>query len=335
MTASLLLRRVLLAVPTLFGVALTVFVLLRVVPGDPVAMMLVGESTPQDIQRLRAEYGLDKSIPHQFIIFLKDVATGNFGTSISLKQDVMELVLGRLPATLELAFVAIVLSLLAGFVFALAAIHWRGTLLETAIDAVNSIALAIPEFLWALLLILAFGVFWPVLPLSGRLDPSRSFDFASQFYLLESLIRLRFSDALELMAHLILPATALALPLMAVIARVLKSSLIEATVQDYILLARVKGFSRPRVLLGHALPNALLPTVTLTGVHFVFLVGGTVLVELIFAYPGIGNLLYGAAINRDLPLIQGVTMVFAVVFVAMNFVIDLVHAGLNVRARHE
>jgi len=131
----------------------------------------------------------------------------------------------------------------------------------------------------------------------------------------------------------VLPATALALPLLAVIARVLKSSLLEASVQDYILLARVKGFGRLWVLLGHALPNALLPTITLTGVHFVFLVGGTVLVELIFSYPGIGNLLYGAAVNRDLPLIQGVTLVFAVLFVAMNFAIDLLHAALNVRGR--
>lgn len=334
MTGALLLRRLLLAIPTLFGVAVTVFVILRIVPGDPVAMMLVGESTPEDIQRLRVQFGLDKSIPEQFLIFLKDVATGNFGTSISLKQDVIELVLGRLPATLELAVVAILMSLVMGFVFALAATYWRGTFIESAVDAINSVALAIPEFLWALLLILAFGVFWPVLPLSGRIDPSRTFDFATQFYFLESVAKLRFADALELLQYLILPATALALPLLAVIARVLKSSLVEASVQDYILLARVKGFSRPRVLLGHALPNALLPTITLTGVNFVFLVGGTVLVELIFAYPGIGNLLYGAAINRDLPLIQGVTIVFAVVFVLLNFFFDLLHSVLNVRARH-
>jgi len=333
MSASLLLRRLLLAVPTLLGVALTVFVLLRVVPGDPVAMMIVGESSPEDIRQLRVQYGLDKSIAEQFLIFLQDVASGNLGTSITLKQDVLGLVLGRLPATLELAVVAIILSLIAGFLFALAATYWRGSVVETAIDSMNSVALAIPEFLWALLLILAFGVLWPVLPLSGRIDPARSFEFSTQFYLLESLATLRLSQVGELLQHLILPATALALPLLAVIARVLKSSLLEAGVQDYILLARVKGFSPPRVLFQHALPNALLPTITLTGVNFVFLVGGTVLVELIFAYPGIGNLLYVAAVNRDLPLIQGVTIVFACIFVLMNFAFDLLHAALNVRAR--
>ncbi|NYT69198.1 ABC transporter permease [Pusillimonas noertemannii] len=334
MNANVLFRRLLLAIPTLFGVALVVFVLLRLIPGDPVAMMIVGESTPEDIQQLRVQFGLDKSIPHQFLIFLQDIATGNLGTSIMLKQDVLTLVLKSVPATLELAVVAIIISLIAGFLFALAATYWRGGILESLIDSINSVALAIPEFLWALLLILAFGVMWPVLPLSGRIDPSRSFDFSTQFYLFESLATLRFSQVGELLQHLILPATALALPLLAVIARVLKSSLLEANVQDYILLARVKGFARPRVLFRHALPNALLPTITLTGVNFVFLVGGTVLVELIFAYPGIGNLLYVAAINRDLPLIQGVTIVFAFIFVIMNFAFDLLHSALNVRARH-
>jgi ABC-type dipeptide/oligopeptide/nickel transport system permease component len=331
MTASQLGRRLLLAIPTLFGVVVTVFVVLRVVPGDPVSMMLVGESTPQDVQRLRVQYGLDKSIPEQFFIYLHDLLTGNFGTSISLKQDVLGVVLGRLPATLELAVVAMLMAVIIGVAFALAGIYWRGSILESALDAVNSVALAIPEFLWALLLILAFGVFWPVLPLSGRVDPAAGFEFKTQFYLFESLARLDFRQALQILQYLVLPATALALPLLAVISRVLKSSLVEAMVQDYILLARVKGFSKPHVLLRHALPNALLPTITVTGVHFVFLVGGTVLVELIFAYPGIGNLLYGAAVNRDLPLIQGVTLVFAFLFVILNFLIDVLHSMINVR----
>jgi peptide/nickel transport system permease protein len=333
MNASLLSRRLLLALPTLFGVALVVFVILRLVPGDPVSMMLAGESTPEDAQRLREQLGLDKSIPHQFWIFLGDLVTGNLGTSIMLKQDVLELVLGAVPATLELALVAIVISVSAGCLLALSATYWRGGVLESVIDAINSVALAIPEFLWGLLLILAFGVFWPVLPLTGRVDPALGLSFATPFYLFESLFTLRFAQAGHLLQHLILPAVALALPLLAVIARVLKSSLLEANVQDYILLARVKGFSRPRVLFRHALPNALLPTITLTGINFVFLVGGTVLVELIFAYPGIGNLLYVAAVNRDLPLIQGVTIVFACIFMVLNFAFDMLHAALNVRAR--
>ncbi|MEO8203261.1 MAG: ABC transporter permease [Betaproteobacteria bacterium] len=333
MSAAALLRRLLLAIPTLFGVAVVVFVLLRVVPGDPIAMMVPGEATPEDVARLRASYGLDKSIVVQFGLYLGQLARGDFGVSISLKQEVLGLVLGRLPATLELAGVAITLALVCGFALALAAIFWRGSWIESAVDALNSVALAIPEFLWAMLLILAFAVLLPLFPISGRIDPMRATEFTTQFYLLESLARGEFALARELLGHLALPAASLALPLTAVIARVLKASLQEVMVQDYILLARVKGFSDLRILTREALPNALLPTITLTGVHFIFLVGGTVLVELIFAYPGIGNMLYGAASNRDLPLIQGVTLVFALLFILLNIAIELTYSLANPRLR--
>jgi peptide/nickel transport system permease protein len=334
MSPALLLRRLLLAIPTLFGVTVVVFVLLRIVPGDPIAMMIPGEATPEDIAKLRAVYGLDKSIPVQFGLYLVQLAQGNFGISISLKQDVLRLVLDRLPATLELACVAIVLSVVCGVALALAATYWRGSWMESAVDGVNSVALAIPEFLWALLLILAFAVLLPLFPISGRIDPMRATAFSTQFYLFEAIAKGELGLARELLAHLALPAVALSLPLIAVIARVLKSSLQEVMVQDYILLARVKGFSDLRILVREALPNALLPTITLTGVHFIFLVGGTVLVELIFSYPGIGNMLFGAASNRDLPLIQGVTIVFALLFILLNIAIDLTYALVNPRLRH-
>ncbi len=333
MSPATLLRRLLLAVPTMFGVAVVVFVLLRVVPGDPIAMMIPGEATPEDVARLRESYGLDKSILHQFVLYLGQLVQGDFGVSISLKQDVLELVLGRLPATLELAFVAITLSVTCGFALALAATFWTGSWIESVVDGINSIALAIPEFLWAMLLILAFAVLMPLFPISGRIDPMRATAFTTQFYLLESIVRGEFGLARELLGHLALPAISLALPLIAVIARVLKSSLQEVMVQDYILLARVKGFSDLRILTREALPNALLPTITLTGVHFIFLVGGTVLVELIFAYPGIGNMLFGAASNRDLPLIQGVTIVFALLFILLNIAIEMTYALVNPRLR--
>jgi peptide/nickel transport system permease protein len=159
--------------------------------------------------------------------------------------------------------------------------------------------------------------------------------FHTQFYLIESIVTGHFALAGELLQHLALPAIALALPLTAVIARVLKSSLLDATSQEYILLARAEGFSPFYVLIRHALPNALIPTVTIAGVHFTLLIGGTVLVELIFAYPGIGNMLYGAAINRDLPLMQGITIVFAVIFVILNILIDLSYAAINPRVRQQ
>jgi peptide/nickel transport system permease protein len=334
MSPAYLLRRLLHALPTLLGVVLIVFVLLRVVPGDPIAMMVVGEATPDDIARLRALYGLDKSIPEQFVIYLGHLLRGDFGMSISFREDVLSLVLGRLPATLELALVAMLSSTLLGALLALAAVRWRGTWIETLVDVMNALWLSIPEFIWAMLLIILLGVLIPVLPISGRIDPTQTAGLSTQFYLLEALARGRLGLAWELAQHLILPAAALSLPLIAVIARVLKTSLTEALAQDYILLARVKGFSERRILAREALPNAVGPALTVTGVHFVFLVGGTVLVELIFSYPGIGNMLYTAAVNRDLPLIQGVTLVFAVLFILLNLASDLVYPLVNPRVRH-
>lgn len=334
MSPAYLLRRLLHALPTLFGVVLIVFVLLRVVPGDPIAMMVVGEATPEDIARLRALYGMDKSLPEQFVIYLGSLARGDFGVSISLRQDVLSLVLGRLPATLELAFVAVLASTVLGVLLALAAVHWRGSWVEATVDALSALWLSIPEFLWAMLLIILLGVMLPVLPISGRVDPTHTAELSTQFYLLEALARGKLALAWELMQHLVLPATALSLPLIAVIARVLKASLSEALAQDYVLLARVKGFGERRILTREALPNAVGPALTVAGVHFVFLVGGTVLVELIFSYPGIGNMLYTAAVNRDLPLIQGVTIVFAVLFILLNLAIDLIYPLVNPRVRH-
>jgi dipeptide transport system permease protein len=335
MSPSLLLRRLAMAVPTLFGVAVVIFVLIRVAPGDPVAMMVSGEATPDDIAKLRALYGLDRSIPEQFLLFLWQLLHGDFGTSISLHQDVVHLVLERLPATLELAFTALLLAVVLGVSLALAAVYWRGRWEEVASDGVSAVALAIPEFLWALMLILVFSVMLPIFPISGRIEPINAAEFHTQFYLIESIVTGRLALAAELLQHLALPAVALALPLTAVIARVLKSSLLDAISQEYILLARAEGFSPLYVLIRHALPNALIPTVTITGVHFTLLIGGTVLVELIFAYPGIGNMLYSAAINRDLPLMQGITIVFALIFVVLNILIDLSYAAINPRVRQQ
>jgi ABC-type dipeptide/oligopeptide/nickel transport system permease component len=322
-----------LAVPTLIGVAIIVFVLLRVVPGDPIAMMMPPGASAADIDNLRRLYGLDQPILVQFLHWTADLLHGNLGTSISLRQNVVGLVLGRLPATLELVFAAMLIATLGGVLLAVAAVYWRGHWPEALVDGLSGLGQAIPDFLWALLFVLGLGVLLPILPISGRIDPENEFAFVTQFYLIESLLRGRFDIFRDLLAHLVLPAMALALPLMAVIARVLKNSLGEAMRQDYILLARIKGFSRLRIILREALRNALVPTVTLTGVQFTFLLGGTVLVERIFSYPGIGNMAIGAVIDRDLPLIQGLILTFAVLFIATNLLIDMSYALLNPRLR--
>ena len=334
MTGAFLLRRLFLSVPTLFGVAVVVFVLLRVVPGDPIAMMIPPGASDADIENLRRLYGLDRSIGAQFLIWLGDAVRGDFGTSISLRQDVVTLVLGRLPATLELAGLAMVIAIAIGGGSALAAVYWRGGGPELVVDALIGFTQAVPDFLWGLMFILVLGVLLPLLPISGRIDPRLAFDFITGFYLIETLVRGELAIFAGLLSHLLLPAAALALPLAAAIARVLKSTLAEVMTQDYIQMARVRGFSRGRILLFEALRNALVPTVTLTGVQFTFLLGGTVLIERIFSYPGIGNMAIGAVIDRDLPLIQGLVLTFALLFIALNLLIDLTYALLNPRVRH-
>jgi ABC-type dipeptide/oligopeptide/nickel transport system permease component len=329
-----IIRRLVLIPPTLFGVAAIVFVLLRVVPGDPIAMMIPPGASPLDIERLRAFYGLDRSIPEQFLTWFGQAFSGNFGRSISLHQSVFELVLARLPATLELAFVATLIAIGLGLVVALTGVYFRGRRTEWAIDGGIGVFLAIPDFLWALILLLSFGVLVPLLPTSGRIDPQLDVSFRTNFYLIESLVTGNLGVAGALLHHMILPAIALALPFAALIARLLKASLSEAEDQDYAQIARARGFARPSILLREVFPNALIPTVALGGVQITLLLGGTVLVERIFSYEGIGNMAIDAVINRDFPLIQGLILTFAVLFIALNLAVDLIVTLLDPRLRH-
>ncbi|WP_234684810.1 ABC transporter permease [Bradyrhizobium monzae] len=329
-----LIRRFVLIPPTLFGVAVIVFVLLRVVPGDPIAMMIPPGASEADIGRLRALYGLDQPILQQFATWLGQVASGDFGRSISVRQNVLELLLARLPATIELALLATMIAVLFGVFAALIGILLRGRRAEWIVDGGIGMLLAIPDFLWALILLLLFGVLIPLLPISGRIDPEIDLSLRSNFYLIESVLTGRFDIAFALLHHMILPALALALPFAALVARLLKASLAEAEDQDYAQIARARGYSRPDILLHEVFPNALIPTVALGGVQVTLLLGGTVLVERIFSYEGIGNMAIDAVINRDFPLIQGLVLTFAVLFIALNLVVDLVVTMLDPRLRH-
>ena len=319
---------------TLIGVAVIVFFVIRVVPGNPIAMMLPPGATEADVARLTALYGLDKSIPQQFLIWLSGVAQGDFGTSITTKQPVLQLVLSRLPATLELSVMALIIAIFIGGFMALTGTRLRGTKTEAALDIGNGMALSVPDFLWGLILILTFGVFMPIFHISGRVTPSLPLPFTSNFYLTEALLRLRFDLWLDIASHMFMPAVALAIPLAAIIGQLLKQSLKETMHLDYVTLARTKGYSENHVILREALPNAILPTLTLVGVQFTFLIGGTVIIERLFSYEGLGNMASDAVINRDLPLIQGIVILFAVIFTGVNLLVDLTYAALNPRLRH-
>ncbi len=335
MSSSYLLNRLLLAVPTLAGAVTITFVLLRVVPGDPIAMMTGPGATEADIALLRAHYGLDHSLLRQFVIYLGQLMTGDLGTSISLRQNVGELIVGRLPVTIELVLFAMLIAVSLALALALKGTFWRGRWPERIVDGFIGIVVAIPDFLWALSLILILGVAIPVMPIFGRMDLTISFDSWTNFYLIESLLRGQLEVTRSVLHHMVLPAVSLALPLMAITARVLKSCLNAEMNREYVTLARTRGFGRLRVIYSQALRNALVPATALSGVQFTFLIGGTVLVERIFGYPGIGNMAIDAVINRDLPLIQGLVLTFAVLFIAVNLLIDLFITFLDPRLRHD
>lgn len=319
---------------TLIGVAVIVFVVIRVVPGNPIAMMLPPGATDADIERLKALYGLDKSMIEQFFIWFGNVLHGDFGTSITTRQPVLSLVLGRLPATLELSILALLIAVLIGGALAILGTRLRGSRAEAGIDVANGIGMSVPDFLWGLLLIVLFGVVWPIFEISGRVSPRLELPFTSQFYLFESILRLRLDLTADLLSHMFMPALALALPLAAIISQLLKQSLKETVNLDYAVLARTKGYRETRVIVSEALPNAILPTLTLIGVQFTFLMGGTVIIERLFSYEGLGNMAIDAITNRDLPLIQGIVILFALLFTVVNILVDLTYALLNPRLRN-
>lgn len=334
MSAGMIIKRLLLALPTLFGVSIIVFVLLRVIPGDPIAMMTPPGASSDDINKLRALYGLDKSILAQYGIWLRELVQGDLGTSISLRQGVGELIVHRLPATIELVLLsAIIVTFLCLLLSLTGSLFSRGIVGRT-VDAVASTAQAIPDFLWGLLFILFLGVVIPIFPISGRINPRIDHDLVSQFYLLESIVRFDGAMIQQLMHHMFMPAIALAIPMTGIVTRMLKASLDEVMKQDYIIMARARGYSRGRILWREAMRNALIPTVALGGVQLTFLLGGTVLIERLFGYPGIGSMAIGAVIQRDLPLIQGVILTFAILFIAINLLVDLCVVLLNPRVRH-
>ena len=334
MNLKYIIKRLFYMVTTLFGVSIIAFVILRVIPGNPIVMMLPPQATQQDILELKAQYGLDKPIPVQYGIWLMNVAQGDFGVSIHMKQDVMELIMERLPATLELVLAATAIALILGIFIGTLSIMKKGTFVDKLGSLLAILGLSIPDFLWGLLFIIFLGVFWHVLPISGRIASTYTLKTITGFFLVDSLLKVDFKGFYSAFLHLILPAFSLALPLTAIVIRVIKSSLLEVVKEDYILLARVKGLSERVVIFLHALRNALIPTTTIVGVQFGFMMGGTVLVEIIYSWPGLGKMAVTAIITRDLPLIQGVVLVLAFIFVIVNLIVDLLYTFMNPKIRY-
>ena len=330
---KLIARRLLAAIPILLVVSALLFCVLRLLPVDPAAMSLPPNATIEEIEAKRREMGLDKPLPQQYLIWLADALHGDFGRSIALRREAGSLVAATLPATIQLALCAMVIAGILGVGGGLLLFHVRGTLLEPMADLVSVLLLSIPEFLWGLILLFVFGVALQLLPFTGEVSPGLPIPHVTGFLLLDSLLVGRLDVFLSACSHLILPAVALGLAFSPTIMRVLRSSLFGIYHEDYIAQARLRGLSESRILLRHALKNASLPTLTLAGVQFGILFSGTLLVEVIYSYPGMGNLMVDAVRNADLPLIQAIGLTYCVVVLIVNTMVDGLYVVLNPKLR--
>jgi ABC-type dipeptide/oligopeptide/nickel transport system permease component len=331
--AKLVARRLLAAVPILLVVSALLFCVLRLLPVDPAAMSLPTTATIAEIEAKRREMGLDRPLPEQYLIWLSDALHGNFGRSIQFGREAGSLVAATLPATIELAGAAMVLAGLFGLGGGLLLFHLRDSWLEAVADFLSILLLSVPEFLWGLILLFLFGVVLQALPFTGAVSPNLPQPHVTGFLLLDALLVGRLDVFASACRHLILPALALGLAFSPAIMRVLRSSLFDVYHEDYIQQARLRGLSERQILLGHALKNAALPTLTLAGVQFGILFSGTLLVEVIYSYPGMGNLMVDAVRNADLPLIQAIGLTYCVAVLLINTVVDSLYVMLNPKLR--
>jgi len=318
---------------TLLGISIIAFVLFRLVPGDPVIALLPPNATPKDISALRHALGLDQSVYVQYIIWLRNALQGDFGTSIRFGTPAMDLILSRLPITLTLIISAEIIALALGILIGTTTVSRKEKLASKVAGWFSFLGFAIPDFLWGIIFIVVFGAILRILPVAGIIDLNINLATITGFPLLDALLSGNLPAFGSLLGHLALPSLALALPQIATIQMTIRSSLLDVTGEDYILTDKAKGLSDRYIFYVRALKNALIPTVTLTGVQFAFVLGGSVLIELVFALPGIGNLAFIAIKWKDLPVIQGIVVVYAVIVVVTAFFIDWLYSYLNPKIR--
>lgn len=300
-------RRLVLTVPVLIGVATLVFALLHLVPGDPAQVML-GESAAQsDVDELRARLGLDRPLPTQYAVFIGGLVRGDFGTSFRYNTPVFDEIAQRLPHTIDLALAAMSVAILLAIPLGIVGALYRGRAIDQAAMTVSLVGISMPNFWLGPLLAIVFAVSLGWLPVSGTGD----------------------------WRHLVLPAVTLGAALSAILARMTRASLIEELRELYVLAARARGLSQTRAVLKHALRNSLIPVVTILGLQFGAVLTGTIITETIFSWPGIGRLLIQAINFRDYPLVQGCILFIATTYVLVNLLVDLAYGWLDPRIRYE
>jgi ABC-type dipeptide/oligopeptide/nickel transport system permease component len=330
-------KRLVTVIPTLIGVIIVTFLLTRVLPGDPAVYFAGPAATPQSIAEIRKNLGLDRSLPDQFIHYVNDLAHGNFGNSLSTGQPVASEITSRLPASAELTFLGLFLAIGIAVPLGILAAVRQGSWIDHLCRVVATAGVSLPVFFTGLLLVYVFyfELGWSPAPI-GRLD---AFATAPRditgFYLIDSLITGNFETFRAALSQLILPAFTLGIFSLAPITRMTRASMLAVLASDFVRTARASGLSGRTVILTYAFRNAMLPVVTTLGMVFSFLLGANVLVEKVFAWPGIGSYAVEALLQSDFAPVQGFVLTMAVLYVALNLMIDMLYTVIDPRVRLE
>ena len=326
-------RRLILLVPILIGLSLLVFFWIRALPGSPAEALLGERASAESVAQVRDQYGLDDPIYEQYWRYLQTVGSGDLGTSIASRRPITEEIRERFPATIELAFGAMIFATFLGIPLGFVAAKRHGKSVDHASLFVSLIGVSIPIFFLAIILKWAFAVELGWLPSVGRQDVLIDAEHPTNFYVLDGVITGNWNAAWDAVKHLILPAIALGSIPLAIIARITRASVLDVQNEDYVRTARAKGLSGQVVDRRHVLRNAMLPISTIVGLQVGLLLSGAILTETVFAFPGIGTWLQAAIENRDYPVIQGGVLFVAVVVVLVNLFVDLSYGLLNPRIR--
>ncbi|NKB68799.1 MAG: ABC transporter permease subunit [Candidatus Latescibacteria bacterium] len=329
------LKRLALLIPTLIGISLLVFLMLYLVPGDPAQVMLGERANAETLAALRAEMGLDQPFHVQFGRFFGSLLSGDLGRSIRTHEKITTELWQRFPATCELTLVSMLIATFGGLAAGVLAATHRGRLIDYLSMVGSTAGISMPIFWLGLMLMLGLAVFLPLFPVSGRIGSSIYLQSHTNFYLLDALLAADLHAFGNALWHLALPALTLSTVPLAVIARMTRASLLEVLGEDYIRTARAKGLSAGPVVLRHALKNAFIPALTVIALQAGYLLGGAILTETIFAWPGVGRWLFLAVQARDFRAVQGGVLLLATVFILINLLADLLYAWLDPRIRYD
>lgn len=344
-------RRLISIIPTLLGVTFVIFMFQRLIPGDPAIAMLGEHATQENVERIREQFGLNRPIfldrdalsqgdlvgffDSQYIRYLGRLFQLDLGESIHRRIPVGETLALRFPATFELAFLSLLISIIIGVPVGIISASRRNSLLDSITMIGSLVGVSMPIFWLGLLEIMLFAVFLGWLPSGGRLSSNIKVELITNFMLIDSLITNNMPAFVDAIKHILMPAAALATIPMAIIARMTRSSMLDVLQEDYVRTAKAKGLRERVVLIKHALRNALLPVITIIGIQAGTLLSGAVLTETIFSWPGIGKWVYDAILGRDYPIVQGATLLIAVIFLVTNLLVDISYALLDPRIRYE